>query len=135
MKIYIASSWKNENRVMELAKIMRDCGHNVDCFADGSTGRLSVKFPKDDTMDAITFLKDILVKKVFQVDKSKIDWADAVVMVLPCGNSSHLEAGYAVGKGKKLFILGPFLKGRFDVMYGFATVLCRNTEELLSCLS
>lgn len=44
-------------------------------------------------------------------------------MILPCGRSAHLEGGYAVGKGKALYILGHFPKGEFDVMYGFATAL------------
>jgi hypothetical protein len=46
-------------------------------------------------------------------------------MVLPCSKSSHLEGGYAVGKGKKLYIIGDFPKGEFDVMYGFSDALIR----------
>ena len=40
--------------------------------------------------------------------------------VMPCGRSSHLEGGYAKGKGKLLFLYGEFKKGEFDAMYGFA---------------
>ena len=44
-------------------------------------------------------------------------------MIMPCGRSSHLEGGYAVGKGKKLYIVGDFPRGEFDVMYGLANGL------------
>jgi hypothetical protein len=34
-----------------------------------------------------------------------LKWADACVLVMPCGRSAHLEAGYFVGAQKPLFIL------------------------------
>lgn len=45
-----------------------------------------------------------------------------ILLVLPSGNSAHLEAGYGVGKNKPLFIYNykGFQKGEFDVMYKFA---------------
>ncbi len=133
MKIYIATSWKNETEAKLLADIIRFWGHEVDCFCDASTGRYVFHFneigPRDQ-LDAISFLEDERSKKAFLEDKKYIDWADAVIMTLPCGNSSHLEAGYAKGTGKYLFIYGEFPKGEFDVMYGFADGLFRNIKEL-----
>ena len=49
-------------------------------------------------------------------------------MVLPSGKNAHLEAGYAKGIGKKLFVYGDFTSGEFDVMYGFADGLFRSSE-------
>ncbi len=43
-----------------------------------------------------------------------------MVLLLPSGRSSHLEAGYGVGSGKELFIFGDLPVGEFDAMYGFA---------------
>jgi nucleoside 2-deoxyribosyltransferase len=34
-----------------------------------------------------------------------MEWADACVLVLPCGRSAHLEAGWFAGKGKPVFVL------------------------------
>ena len=34
-----------------------------------------------------------------------MQWADTGVLVMPCGRSAHLEAGYFVGAGKRLIIL------------------------------
>jgi nucleoside 2-deoxyribosyltransferase len=138
LKIYIASSWKNNVEAINLADILRADGHEVDCFCDTSTGRYVFHFSEVgplDEIDAIGFLQDSRAQRAYREDKKHIDWADAVVMLHPCGKSSHLEAGYAVGAGKKLFMLGEFPKGEFDVMYGFADSLHRNIEELCTTLS
>lgn len=138
MKIYVASSWKNEEAVLALADHLRNWGHDVDCFADDSTGRFVFHFSEIgdlDEIDAISFLEDERSQKAFAEDKKMIDWADAVVMLHPCGKSSHLEAGYAVGSGKKLFMLGEFPKGEFDVMYGFADTMIRDFDKLKDVLA
>lgn len=137
MKIYIASSWKNEGLVLSLAKLFRTWGHEVDCFADVSTGRYVFHWSEigdRNSFDAISFLNGPQAKKAFAQDKAKLDWADCVVLVLPSGRSAHLEAGYAKGQGKKLYIIGDFPKGEFDVMYGFADGMYREILELQDVL-
>jgi len=128
MKVYIASSWKNCDICMDIAKTIRQWGHEVDLFCDDSTGRFVFHWSELDSpenIDAIKMVNSEQGKKAFAEDKKWIDWADVVVMVLPCSKSSHLEGGYAVGKGKKLYIIGDFPKGDFDVMYGFSDALIR----------
>ena len=34
-----------------------------------------------------------------------MQWADACVLVLPCGRSAHLELGWFVGQGKATCVL------------------------------
>lgn len=41
----------------------------------------------------------------FALDKGAMDRADCGVLVLPCGRSAHLEAGYLAGQGKPVFTL------------------------------
>lgn len=141
MNIYIASSWKNKRAAFNLADFLRFCGHRVDCFCDTSTGRYVFHWPEladvEEELanyDAISFLKDPRAQKAFKEDKYWIDWCECLVLLLPCGNSAHLEAGYAKGQGKKLIIYGDFPKGKFDVMYGFADVLCSTLQELEGAL-
>jgi hypothetical protein len=57
-----------------------------------------------------------------------------VVLILPSGKSSHLEAGYAKGCGKKLYIIGGFVKGEFETMYGFADGMFTDIMELGAAL-
>ncbi len=127
MKIYIATSWKLEKIAKMLAEKLREAGHEVDCFCDPSTGRFVFSWDEipdvkenPQAYDAIDMMKDPRTQRAFKEDKGFIDWAEAVVMILPCGRSAHLEAGYAKGCGKKLFIWGEFPKGQWEVMYGFA---------------
>lgn len=145
MKIYIASSWKNYNILLKLQTHLEKCGHEVDCFANGKNGRFSFNWAELihnalncetkeeamavlETLDAKDMMSNPTVLKAFEEDKKMIEWADAVIMVLPSGKSSHLEAGYAKGIGKKLYILGEFEKGEFETMYGFADGLFRDYE-------
>lgn len=136
MKIYIASSWKNQNAVLALAEYLKSYGFEVDAFCRTTDKRFAFHWSEfvDDEIellnyDAISFINDARVQRAFQEDKSWLDWAGTVIMLMPCGKSSHLEAGYAKGQGKRLYIYGDFPKGEFDVMYGFADGLFR-TEEL-----
>jgi len=135
MKIYIATSWKNESVAKGVANILRIDGHEVDCFCDPSSGRYVfhwTEFVKTEdelkNYDAISFLNDPRTQRAFKEDKGFIDWCDAVVMIHPCGRSAHLEAGYAKGSGKKLYMWGIFPKGEFDVMYGFADATFRSAD-------
>ena len=132
MKIYIASSWKNEQDVLDLANWLRILhGHEVDCFADTSGNRYVFHFSEIgsiDKLDVISFLADKRSQKAFQEDKKWLDWCECCLLYLPAGKSAHLEAGYAKGQGKKLIIFQcEFPKGEFDVMYGFADLI---TDEL-----
>jgi len=118
-----------------VAKWLREDGHKVDCFCDPSSGRYvfhwSEFVEKEEDLknyDAISFIHDERTQRAFREDKGYIDWCDAVVMIHPCGKSAHLEAGYAKGSGKLLYMWGSFPKGEFDVMYGFADGMFRLDE-------
>ena len=128
MKLYIASSWKNEGLLIELAERIRSWGHEVDCFCDGRSGRYVFSFtelPGHERMTEPEFLAHPKTQRAFAEDRGWLEWAEGCVLVLPAGRSAHLEAGYAKGCGKPVFILGEFPVGEIDVMYGFATALLR----------
>lgn len=134
-KIYIATSWKMSEAAIVLANRLRDDGHEVDCFCDQTSGRYvfhwSEFVEKQEDLkkyDGMSFIADDRVKKAFNEDKKWLDWADTVILLLPSGKSAHLEAGYAVGQGKSLYIMGGFKKGEFDVMYSFAHSMYRYEE-------
>jgi len=141
LKIYLASSWKNEELVKIIAEVLRQRGHEVDCFCDESGGRYVFRwtdhFEIIEDANVFSFLTLPEAKKAFEEDKKWIDWSDAVVMIFPCGNSSHLEGGYAKGCGKKLYIWGNFPSGYFENMYGFADGIFDeyHLKDLLEVLS
>ena len=123
MKIYIASSVKNEKEVLDLAKVLRDHGHQVDAFCEERPGRKVFRESdiKDiEKYDAKEFLKLPEVRKGFREDKKWIDWSDCIVQLLPCGKSASLELGYGVGSGKLGFIFGKLEPNKVDVMEAFS---------------
>lgn len=138
MKIYLASSWKNEEIVREWAKSLVPCGHQVDAFCDPNIGRYVFHYSEigdPETLDAISFLTDERTQKAFAEDKKWIDWADVCLLILPAGKSAHLEAGYAKGQGKTLIIWqAEYPKGDFDVMYGFADLITDSGAAVLDFL-
>lgn len=137
-RIYIASSWKNVVNASNLAFELRQAGHLVDCFCDLTSDRpiYNLEYCKyylttDGVAigNAITFLTLPETRTAFEEDLKWLDWCNVVVMLVPCGKSAHLEAGYAKGQGKQLYIYGDFPSNEYEVMYHFANGLFR-TEEL-----
>jgi hypothetical protein len=152
MKIYLASSWKNYQHLVVLQELLESHGHEVDCFANGKNGRFSFNWAelihnalgcetKEEalkilqSLDAKDMMSNPTVLKAFDEDRKMIEWADVVILILPSGKSSHLEAGYGKGIGKKLFILGDFEKGEFETMYGFADGLFRDDYDIPDLLA
>lgn len=71
----------------------------------------------------------------FQSDFDAMQAADAGVLVLPCGRSAHIEAGYFVGAGKPLLILmGPDPYGEPELMHNMADELCADIPDLINRL-
>jgi len=56
-----------------------------------------------------------------------------VVLFLPAGKSGHIELGYAIGKGKRGYIVLDNPE-RWDVMYKFADGVFETLEELKGAL-
>ena len=74
-------------------------------------------------------------KHVFHFDRAYLHLADAVVLLYPAGRSAHLEFGYAVGQGKKGYLLMEQPAERYDVMLQFSnSPLFNNREEMLAAM-
>jgi hypothetical protein len=70
----------------------------------------------------------------FEADFDAMKRADTFVLVLPCGNSAHLELGWAIGAGKRTAVLldGPDV--RPDLMYKMADLVTPSVFDLLGWL-
>lgn len=129
-KIYIASSWKNAEYIRGLGNLLRGDGHKVFVFCDEENrpeGLSTFVFDAREfsRIERIDFdwqsFPDLEpAKKAFRSDLAGLNWTDTVILFLPSGRSSHLEAGYAVGRRKQLFIFGDLEEHEYDAMYGFA---------------
>ena len=102
MKIYVASSWKNKDQP-EVVDYLEDIGHEVyDFRGNGFNFKyINSRWESQKISDIREqLLLHPLANEGFYKDRKALEWADCCVVVYPCGNSSHLEAGFTTGKGK-----------------------------------
>lgn len=141
MKIYMASSWKNERYYTLLPKI-NNMGHTVLDWRDAKSGGA---FRWSDATDIPvermtgTEYRDVVLKsdraeRGFAFDYGLMQLADCCVLLLPCGRSAHLEAGWFAGNGKRLIIHTPDFDGP-DLMYKMAGHITLSDAELISVLA
>lgn len=134
MKLYVASSWRNE-RQPEIIELLRHDGHEVYDFRNPEEGNKGFHWSAIDpnwkswTMEEFRgALNHVVAISGFVLDWNAMVWAEACVMVMPCGRSAHLEAGYFVGAHKPLYIL--VSDGEPELMYKMATGICTDVSEL-----
>jgi len=136
-RIYVASSWKNEIQP-ELVKHLRAAGHEVYDFRHPTEDDEGFSWEEIEGQwqgwtpgQFLAALSHPAAVRGFLHDFEAMERADTGVLVLPCGKSAHLEAGYFAGAGKRLFIL---MKDHDtpELMYKLATRVCTSVEELLA---
>ena len=139
MRIYVASSWRNEKQP-SIVQALRAAGHEVFDFRNPSKGDHGFHWreidPEWETWTPEQFLTALDTSPAvrgFDKDWGGMLWAEACVLVMPCGRSSHLEAGYFVGAGKPLIIL--LCDGEPELMYKMATALCTTVEDVKKALT
>ena len=114
MKFYVASSWRNTDYDYVL-KCLNGSGHEVWDWRKPPTGGNGFKWQDidptytDKEMVATYQLKPMLAHRVAQAafasDFAGMHWCDVGVLLLPCGRSAHMEAGFIKGIGKPVYVL------------------------------
>lgn len=148
-RIYLASSWRNERQPAVL-RTLRQHHHDVYDFRNPEDNWRSLS-PGDDSggfrwsdIDpaweswspwAFTQALDTPTARLgFGRDWRAMQSADVGVLLLPCGRSAHLEAGYFAGHpDKSLHILAPELPEP-ELMYLMADHISLTIDELLENL-
>lgn len=125
-RIYVASSWRNDFH-SAVIEVLVAAGFEVYDFKNPPNGagfgweqvalkpwtatpdKGRVSAPKDGVVEADRYLAALEHPRAvegFNADFEAMDnWADTIVLVLPCGRSAHLELGWAVGAGKRTAVL------------------------------
>lgn len=144
MKIYLASSWRNPYQPT-VVEFLRELGHEVYDFRHPpggdhlgfNWGEVDPSWRNWNTTDYMLALLHPIAQAGFDSDFSAMKWADACVLLLPCGSSAHLEAGYFVGEKKPLYIVldefafpPAILEANPELMYKMATQVCRSVIDL-----
>lgn len=114
MKIYTASSWKNPHYEY-VVTTLKESGFEVYDFrsAISTEGhklafdweQIDINWEFWNEEEFLEGLRHPLALNAFRSDFNGMMSSDVCVMILPCGKSSHIEAGFMKGLGKKLYIL------------------------------
>lgn len=138
MKIYVASSWRNLLQPA-VVTILRGCGHEVYDFRHPKPGDNGFRWQDVDRSGSYTHGDRVSAEQYrrmlahpraaegYESDISHVRWCDAVVYVLPCGRSASFELGYAMGQGKRGYVVA-FDDVEPDLMFREATIIGSTAE-------
>lgn len=143
MRIYVASSWRNEARQQATVRALRDVGHDVYDFRNPSPGDHGFSWRQcatpEQLKNAARFRDEVLTHPVaqagFRKDMQALENADATVLVLPCGRSAHLELGYAVGAKQRTIALLDDPMSEPELMYLMCSDIAVSIAEILQLLA
>jgi hypothetical protein len=142
-RIYVASSWRNAVQPQVVADL-RSAGHEVYDFKNPRAGEhgfhwSEVGMPSYDRAtnggvpvhEYLAGIRHPVALAGFDSDFRAMEWADRCVLVLPCGRSAHLEAGWFVGAGLRVAILldGPLVTP--ELMYLMADRVLATVGEVV----
>lgn len=140
-RIYLASSWRNAKQP-ETAAILRGAGHEVYDFRNPFNGVPGFSWSEIDPQWQAWSAKKYrellttspIAARGFLSDLRGMMWADTCVLLLPCGRSAHLEAGWFCGQGKRCIILTGDGEEP-ELMALLATDICISIEEVIETLA
>ena len=133
--IYLIGSLRNP-AVPTIANTLRS--HGLDVFSDWyCAGELAdTAWAAHERGAGYTYeqaLERPHARHVFAFDRHWLDCATSVVLAQPAGKSGHLELGWALGRGKKGFILLDN-SDRWDIMLQFANGVTTDIGKLVEWL-
>lgn len=145
MKIYVASSWRNQ-RQKEVVKQLRDAGHSVYDFKNPDGGNdesggfswsdVDPEWQNWKPSQHIMALNHPIATKGFNRDFDAMKWADVCVLVTPSGRSAHIEAGWMQGAGKPVIaLLDEDNPQEPDLMYGCFSYLRTSISDVIIILT
>lgn len=135
--VYLIGALANRLNIIDLANRIRSLGYDVfdEWVSPGEEADLKFdEYRKRRGLNYAEVLKTYAAKQIFNFDKSHLDRADIVVLVMPAGKSGHLELGYSAGKGKRTAILMDKEPERIDIMHQFADEIFMTEEDLFLAL-
>lgn len=132
MNIYLASSRRNTH-FDSMLRTLRGFGFEVYNFKDANAAFAWESCGVGSSMqwDPSTRRQALRSEEAcdaFANDRNAIEDCDALVMVMPCGRSAHLELGYAAGIGRPVFVYDPAGNEEPELMIKFAEIFSTPVE-------
>lgn len=131
MKIYIASSWKNQHAVEMLTVLLRDNSHEVISWVENNYGETHNHVTKK--FDFETWVNSDEAWQSFDFDTNGAMNCDLFIYVGPAGKDAAAECGMAYAKG--IPMIGLHAKGEdFGLMRKMFTKWYGRYTELLEAV-
>ena len=106
----VIGKFRNSNNVRALIAGIRDKGKTCYDFtdkpADPDNPEASFEKQMANLESHKDFLNDPVHRYHYERDLAGLKNADTVILLLPAGTSTHIEAGIAFGLGKKIVLIG-----------------------------
>ena len=138
MKIYVASSWRNQTQP-EVVEELRAAGHDVYDFRRPEVynkgfhwSDIDPKWQSWTPEEYKLCLNHSIAVDGFNSDFKAMKWADVFVGVQPFGISASLEMGWAAGQGKTTILL--LAKGEPELMVKMFDHICCSLKEVIEAL-
>ena len=153
-RIYLATSWRNEHQPRILA-LLREAGHEVYDFHNPQVvrwmppphrhclgGAVSSGFSWDEVdpdwrawtpEGYVNGLQHPRAQEGFRRDFDAMRWCDICVVLMPCGPSAALEAGWCRGNGRGLIVHVAGMREP-DLMYLVADQFTLTDKALLDAI-
>jgi hypothetical protein len=131
MKIYVASSWRN-NYQPDVVKALRAEGYEVYDFkdADGFGWKeVDQNWLNWTPTEYIAGLSHPCAERGFNRDMKALQECDICIYVMPCGPSASMEMGWAIGAGKPTAAYIPQLREP-DLMVKMADFIHNEWSEI-----
>lgn len=110
----VLAKFRNKEQVECLIEAIRRKGFSCYNFCDTPVDPNKKGDSPQQQMDAFEKVKDFHnnehFKYIFEKDLKGLKEANKVIVLLPAGNSVHIEAGIAYGMGKELILIGEIEK-------------------------
>lgn len=128
MRIYIASSWKNQLAVELLTLAIREMGHEVISFVEEE-----IQLGRELVFDNADWIYTEEGKKKFQFDTDGATKSDLVVYIGPSGKDAMAEVGAAWAS--EVPVIGFYAKGEgIGLMRLMMRKWCKTADELLDAI-
>lgn len=128
MKIYIASSWKNQHGVEMLTALLREQGHEVISWVENNYGENHNHVTKKFTFEE--WVNSDEANQSFEFDTKGATESDLVIYYAPSGKDACAEIGAAWGC--KIPIIGLYAKGEdLGLMRKMVTIWCSRYTEVI----
>lgn len=138
MKIYVASSWRNDFQ-QGVVTSLRSLGHEVYDFKDSDGFHWTEadtewrRWPEN-VKSYLAGLNHPCAVRGFRRDMEALKACDVCIMVMPCGVSAAMEMGWAVGAGRPVAVYTPGIREP-DLMVKMASLITDEWDTVLAWIS